>query len=315
MRDAAREAPDRLHLLRLAEPLLEPQALGHVVREDEGRPAPLEQHLAGRDLDVDQRAVLLAVPPHARRRRPGAAALAHVGQHRVDVLTRADLGDRHGEELRAREAVVAHGRLVDREEAQGLRVVDPHRQRVGLEQQAVALLRVGQRVDQPRGLDRRRRPARELGGEVEVGAAEPPRGPRRHQRDRAPRAVARHQRHAQVGGRPGHQVVCHPADELRLAGPHDDRRTVRPVGAQLGNVARGGGRPHDRAVLAQHVDRAPVGEPRDQQRGELLERPLARSGRGQQLTGPREERELVPAVVVGPAHRHLTYQQRTARMR
>ena len=35
MRDAAGQAPDRLHLLRLGEPLLEPQALGHVVGEHE----------------------------------------------------------------------------------------------------------------------------------------------------------------------------------------------------------------------------------------------------------------------------------------
>ena len=43
-------------------------------------------------------------------------------------------------------------------------------------------------------------------------------------------------------------------------------------------VVRRGGGAHDRAVLAQHVDRAPVGEAGDEQGGEALERLLAGPG-------------------------------------
>ena len=63
VRDAAGQPADRLHLLRLGEALLEPPPLGHVVGEHERRRTALEHHLAGRDLDVDQRAVLQAVAP------------------------------------------------------------------------------------------------------------------------------------------------------------------------------------------------------------------------------------------------------------
>ena len=57
-----------------------------------------------------------------------------------DVLRGADLGDRHGQELIARIAVVKQRGLVDFDEAQRLHVVDPHRVRMTLEQHAEILL-------------------------------------------------------------------------------------------------------------------------------------------------------------------------------
>ena len=72
VRDAAREPPDRLHLLRVREPALEPLALADVVRHDERGAAALEVDPPGGDLDVDQRAVAAQVAPVlgvARRRR------------------------------------------------------------------------------------------------------------------------------------------------------------------------------------------------------------------------------------------------------
>jgi hypothetical protein len=272
VRDAAGEPPDRLHLLRLPEPFLEPQPLGHVVREHERGPAALERDLAGRDLDIDQRAVLLAVPPRPRHRRARAAARLQVGEQRIDVLARADVADRHGQELVARVAVVAHRRLVDGQEAQALRVVDPHRQRVGLEQQPVALLRVGQRLEQPRGLDRGGGAACQFGDDVEIGRGE---GALvlGGQRDRAPRALARHQRHAQVRG--DARQVGDAREQLRLAGAHHHSRAVRAVGPERRTFVRRGGDAHDRTVLAHDVDRAPVGEAGDEQGGQALERLLA----------------------------------------
>ena len=57
MRDAAREPADRLHLLRVGEPALEPLALADVVGDDQRGAAALEVDPPGGDLDVDQRAV------------------------------------------------------------------------------------------------------------------------------------------------------------------------------------------------------------------------------------------------------------------
>ena len=72
------------------------------------------------------------------------------------LFRRADVPDRQREELLARVAVVAHGRLVDREEAQRLGVVDPHRLGVGLEQQAVAVLAVSEPLLAALAVDRHR---------------------------------------------------------------------------------------------------------------------------------------------------------------
>jgi hypothetical protein len=63
VRDAAGEPPDRLHPLGLDEPLLEAPALGDVMGQDQRGVPAVELHAAGADLDVDQRAVLLAVLP------------------------------------------------------------------------------------------------------------------------------------------------------------------------------------------------------------------------------------------------------------
>jgi hypothetical protein len=122
-----------------ATPLLHPPALADVVREDQCGVAALELDAAGGDLDVDHGAVLDPVLPGARDRRAGTLVL-DARQQLFDVLGRADVGDRHREELVAAVAVVAHGGVVDGEEAQRLRVVDPHRERMLLEQEPVALL-------------------------------------------------------------------------------------------------------------------------------------------------------------------------------
>src|SRR2546426_1081320 len=65
MRDAGREATHRLHLLRLAELLLEPLALRHVINHDLlGSPAG-ERDSVTAGLHLDERPVLLAMPPGA----------------------------------------------------------------------------------------------------------------------------------------------------------------------------------------------------------------------------------------------------------
>ena len=58
----------------------------------------------------------------------------------------------HGEELLARPTVVANRGLIDGEEAAGIRVFDPHRLRVVLEQHPIALFRRPQRIEHAHAL-------------------------------------------------------------------------------------------------------------------------------------------------------------------
>ena len=63
------------------------------------------------------------------------------------------------------------GRAVDGQEPQRRGVVDPHRRRAGLEQQPVALLGLLERPHEPGALDRRRRPAGQLGRQLHLHRA------------------------------------------------------------------------------------------------------------------------------------------------
>src|SRR6266566_443973 len=65
VRDAGRQATHRLHLLRLAELLLEPLALRHVVDHDLLGPPAGERDSVAAGLHLDERSVLLAMPPGA----------------------------------------------------------------------------------------------------------------------------------------------------------------------------------------------------------------------------------------------------------
>ena len=263
MRDAAGEPADGLHLLRLAEPALERDLLAHVVREHERRAASVELDPAGGDLDVEQPAVLGLVTPGAGAKRAEAVAAGDAAQQRRDVLGRPDVLDRHRQELLARPAVLADRRVVDGQEAQRVGLVDPHRQRAGLEQHPI-----------PRrdalGLDRRGRAPRELGRQLELVAAVG--ADRREQRDRAEHALGRGQRDGQhrrqrerlelgepfrVAAGGGEQdVVGDALQKLRLSGAHDDRRRVRGVRIER-EVPRLGDLAGQRAALVDEVDRAP----------------------------------------------------------
>ena len=98
VRDAAGEPADRLHLLRVGEPALEPLALADVVRDDQRGAAALVVDPAGGDLDVDDRAVLAPVPPgpwpraspgrRPRRRRRAAAGRPRRGRMSLIVIAR-----------------------------------------------------------------------------------------------------------------------------------------------------------------------------------------------------------------------------------
>ena len=78
------------------------------------------------------------------------------------------------EELIAGIAVLPDGRVVDREEGQGVHVEDPHRLRVRLEQQPVPAVRLLGLPVEPRVLHRERGALGQLAGEMQVGLGEAP---------------------------------------------------------------------------------------------------------------------------------------------
>ena len=104
------------------------------------------------DLDIDQRAILLTVPPQA-----GVADIrfAHLGNplHQPGYfLRRANVGYAHRQEFFAAVAIVRHRRVVHREEHQGFEVEYPHRSRIPIEQIPVAHLPFVQRLVGPLAL-------------------------------------------------------------------------------------------------------------------------------------------------------------------
>ena len=113
---------------------LETAGLGHVVGDHQRRGASLPvEHVRGH-LDLEQRPVGAAVAPGSRVLQR-VLAFGHRLVQASTVLFGADLRDRHAEKLVPRVPVVGDRRLVDLHEAERLDVVDPHRQRVGHQQQ------------------------------------------------------------------------------------------------------------------------------------------------------------------------------------
>ena len=124
----------------MPELLLDAQAFGHVDRDDQTRLPARQLDRVGSDLHVHQLAVRLAVPPDVGGRRGAFGEPVQPLVESRSLLGRADVEDRHAQELVARVAVPLHGGVVDGEEAQGLRIEDPHRLWAGVEEQAVPLL-------------------------------------------------------------------------------------------------------------------------------------------------------------------------------
>ena len=255
--------------------------------------------------------------PGPRRRIARAAAGGNVPEQRRDVLRRADVADRHPQELLARVAVVADRGVVDREEGERLGVVDPHRRRTRLEEH----LRVPARAV---ALDRRRGAARELADHLEIGARVVAIGG--EQRDRPEHLRPGAHRHAQPRAQPERRAS-------HRAGPRSRarRRTVwssvisrissgSPVRMTIAGAARrvrrqrrevlGQRHPSlERSVVVRQVDRAPGGEARDEQLADALQRVLARQ------TRPAGATPRAPAASVAPSHRVLALPVRSPGLR
>ena len=145
MRDAAREPPDGLHLLGLAELLLQRPLLRHVLRVDDHPAAIADIHRVARHVGLDERPVLLPVPPDAVGDdcRPGGSQDLQQPGH---LLRSADVCRRHLQHLFARVAVVTDGRVVDGDEPQRRQVEHPGGDRAAVEESAVLLLGLPERL-------------------------------------------------------------------------------------------------------------------------------------------------------------------------
>ena len=95
------------------------------------------------NLDVDQGAVLLAMPPVPRCCSP-RVLLRHVLQQAGNVFLRPYLRNRLSQKLLPAESVLPDRRLIHGDKAQRLAIENPHRKRVALKQQPVLLVRLAQ---------------------------------------------------------------------------------------------------------------------------------------------------------------------------
>ena len=111
-------------------------ALADVLGERQPRRSTLVDDVLSGDEDGHQGAVLALVAPEPGRAHLAELPRSDVGDDGGDVLRRVDVAEGHGEELLAAVAVLVDRRRVDLEEAQGLDVEDPHRNRVGGEEEA-----------------------------------------------------------------------------------------------------------------------------------------------------------------------------------
>ncbi len=136
VRHSGRETPYGLHLLRLAELLLEPLSLRHVVDHDLLRPPAGKRDSVTAGLHLDERPVLPAMPPRTGVVIFGGHGL-EVSQQGRDILGRTQVLDAQRQELVARVPVMLDRGAVHRQHAVRLQVEDPHGIRCALEHRAV----------------------------------------------------------------------------------------------------------------------------------------------------------------------------------
>ena len=86
------------------------------------------------------------MPPDTRIVYSAVNGLGDVRQQRRLVIGWANVGDGHGQEFLAPIAVMRHGGVIDFEERKGLKIINPHRQRICFEEAAITLLALVQRL-------------------------------------------------------------------------------------------------------------------------------------------------------------------------
>ena len=253
------------------------------------------------------------------------AGREHAAVERLEVWceVRDHLGERPADVRFRRLAVQLRERVVDTDEAQ-LAIPEADSDRSRDEERVELRVGVARGTEEKRVLDRERGAPADLARQLEVDRAEPPSRLAGAERDRPEQQSARLERDDDVRGRVEGPVegemllVDRGASERRVACILDQVRLARAehlgdgVGlVLLGRVALAERaqellplgipvRDHDltqaAALLLDHVDDAVVGEPRDEQRGELRERRRVVEPGGEERARLGEEADLLLGV-------------------
>ena len=141
--DAAREPPHGLHLLDLAQPLLEALALADLVGDDQTAATPLDLQLARGDLDLEQPAVARAMARLGSPRRVARPPARDDVLDQLPFLGRMRLEDAHSDHLILAVAVALERHRIHHHDLQALEVVHPDGLGKALEElrEAFAMLR------------------------------------------------------------------------------------------------------------------------------------------------------------------------------
>src|SRR5204863_3269597 len=135
-----------------------------VVREDQTKLAAGRHDVAPADLDPEKASILAPVlsDPGIPRLDAGRPIPAEPGEG-IDLLGREDVADCHPQKLLPCVAVLREGRVVDRQKFQSVRIAQPHRKWIDLEERAVALLSLAQTLLRHAALHELADPAAEVG--------------------------------------------------------------------------------------------------------------------------------------------------------
>lgn len=151
--DELREMVDEVKkkLALLLKYLVDLDASGYIVGEDETGLAPPVVDIVGGDFGIDECAVFALVQPDIRQ-RVAAGIVGDRFEQAGHFILRTNILDGHGEEFVTGIAVLLDGSIVDIEEGEGFHVGNPHGLWVGEEVSAVAILDVRGAVGMGAGL-------------------------------------------------------------------------------------------------------------------------------------------------------------------
>ena len=121
--------------------LMQLLAIGYVLHQNKTAAAAAVIDRVGRGVDLDVRTVFAAVAPGAGKL--GSQGAAILCEDRVRVFCRAQILQGHANKFFAFVAIVRNGSVVDFENAQRLRVLHPHRVRMGGEEETVMFRGLG----------------------------------------------------------------------------------------------------------------------------------------------------------------------------
>jgi hypothetical protein len=207
----------------MGDPRLGLLAFGHVDDGDEDGFCPIDDELSGVGQHLDLAAVGLDVPPGAAGE---ISVIDRAGRFQVHVplIARPDVGKAHGLKGGAIVSVVRDGSVVDTDERQADQIVEPHRNRVAVEQQPERCLALFERADVRQRGGQEIADGRYSDAEMDLASADARRdlelvlAAGLQGGEQAAKNVRRLQRSVHVGEAPPEQVVLRSAEEARRGG-------------------------------------------------------------------------------------------------